>query len=189
MTLVASYSPLQILMNVVQDYTTVMWTHSVQIFPEALSAIVGLGLKGMESNAHPYPQSQYQVSIVYTRIKLMFYTIIILLPLIWSIATACMHHDSFVSQHSVCYMYSNVLPLLSLSNLLDESLHNPVIPNECLDGTHDCDINAICTDTMSGFTCTCRTGYIGDGRVCVLPSKLRTCMYVCHQATIIEALQ
>lgn len=112
---------------------------------------------------------------------------IILLPLIWTIATACMHHDSFVSQHSVCY--SNVLPLLSLSNLLDESLHNPVIPNECLDGTHDCDINAICTDTMSGFTCTCRTGYIGDGRVCVLPSKLRTCMYVCHQATIIEALQ
>ncbi len=182
MTLIASYSPLQILMNVVQDYTTVMWTHSVQIFPEALSAIVGLGLKGMESNAHPYPQSQYQVSIVYTRINVLLYCCH------WyELATACMHHDSFVSQHSVCY--SNVLPLLSLSNLLDESLHNPVIPNECLDGTHDCDINAICTDTMSGFTCTCRTGYIGDGRVCVLPSKLRTCMYVCHQATIIEALQ
>lgn len=41
---------------------------------------------------------------------------IILLPLIWTIATACMHHDSFVSQHSVCY--SNVLPLLSLSKFV-----------------------------------------------------------------------
>ncbi len=54
-------------MNVVQDYyTTVMRMQYVQTSPEALNAIVGLVLKGMELNvlSFPYPRSHYQVSVV-----------------------------------------------------------------------------------------------------------------------------
>ena len=35
--------------------------------------------------------------------------------------------------------------------------------DECLDGTHNCDVNANCTDTVGSFECTCVAGYAGDG--------------------------
>jgi hypothetical protein len=38
--------------------------------------------------------------------------------------------------------------------------------NECAGGTHDCNANATCTDTVEGFACTCNTGYAGNGDVC-----------------------
>ncbi|VDP47104.1 unnamed protein product, partial [Soboliphyme baturini] len=31
---------------------------------------------------------------------------------------------------------------------------------------NDCDRNADCLETAEGFKCTCRSGYIGDGRTC-----------------------
>jgi len=38
----------------------------------------------------------------------------------------------------------------------------------CKDGTQDCDANAICANKDKGlFTCTCKTGYSGDGKTCV----------------------
>ena len=39
----------------------------------------------------------------------------------------------------------------------------PVFVDECADGSHNCDANAICTDTDNGFTCECIHGYEGDG--------------------------
>ena len=39
--------------------------------------------------------------------------------------------------------------------------------DECECGTHDCDENAICTNTIGSYDCTCREGYIGDGRTCI----------------------
>ena len=39
--------------------------------------------------------------------------------------------------------------------------------NECADNTHDCDVNASCDDTADGFTCSCNTGFTGDGETCV----------------------
>lgn len=38
--------------------------------------------------------------------------------------------------------------------------------DECSDGTAGCDVNATCTNTPGGFTCTCNDGYMGDGTVC-----------------------
>ena len=36
--------------------------------------------------------------------------------------------------------------------------------NECL--TSPCSPNAQCIDTIGSFTCTCNTGYIGNGVTC-----------------------
>eukprot|EP00961_Rhodomonas_salina_P251183 3396208-Rhodomonas_salina.1 len=39
-------------------------------------------------------------------------------------------------------------------------------PDECMRGTHDCDVNAMCSDTVGSFTCACNAGYDGDGLAC-----------------------
>ena len=36
--------------------------------------------------------------------------------------------------------------------------------DECKLGSHDCDANAICTNTPGRFVCSCKPGYKGDGR-------------------------
>ena len=38
--------------------------------------------------------------------------------------------------------------------------------NECTEGTHDCSINAKCTNTDGAFDCECSHGYQGDGFQC-----------------------
>ena len=36
--------------------------------------------------------------------------------------------------------------------------------NECVEGLHDCDPNAVCDNTVGSYNCTYRPGLIGDGR-------------------------
>ena len=38
--------------------------------------------------------------------------------------------------------------------------------DECIEGTDDCDDNAVCTNTEGSFTCECESGYTGNGRIC-----------------------
>ena len=39
--------------------------------------------------------------------------------------------------------------------------------NECIEeATHNCDTNAKCENTDGGFTCSCNSGYAGNGTVC-----------------------
>jgi len=38
--------------------------------------------------------------------------------------------------------------------------------NECEDGTHLCDPNATCTNTIGSQDCTCNVGYYGFGQTC-----------------------
>ena len=39
--------------------------------------------------------------------------------------------------------------------------------DECASSTHDCDANAVCSNTSPGFGCECNEFYEGDGRTCV----------------------
>lgn len=38
--------------------------------------------------------------------------------------------------------------------------------DECKERTHNCDENAVCTNTIGGFECTCCEGFNGDGTTC-----------------------
>ena len=39
--------------------------------------------------------------------------------------------------------------------------------NECVTLTHNCDVNAKCTDTGGSYTCKCVDGYTGNGTQCI----------------------
>ena len=38
--------------------------------------------------------------------------------------------------------------------------------DECTLGTHNCDANAICTNTIRSFSCKCNAGFTGNGQTC-----------------------
>ena len=39
--------------------------------------------------------------------------------------------------------------------------------NECaMASTNDCSANAYCQNTLGSFTCTCKSGFTGDGKTC-----------------------
>ncbi|KAL9978444.1 hypothetical protein ACROYT_G015958 [Oculina patagonica] len=38
--------------------------------------------------------------------------------------------------------------------------------DECSSGSHKCDMNAKCNNTVGSYNCTCKEGYTGDGRSC-----------------------
>ena len=48
--------------------------------------------------------------------------------------------------------------------------------DECLNGTHNCDINAYCTNADGSFNCTCNPGYMGNGTHCQGESLAYTIM-------------
>ena len=38
--------------------------------------------------------------------------------------------------------------------------------DECLSGTHGCDVNAECNNTLGSYKCTCKDGFQGNGTKC-----------------------
>ena len=44
--------------------------------------------------------------------------------------------------------------------------------NECTAGSHTCDVNAVCINTVDSFDCTCQEGFDGDGTICASKPKL-----------------
>ena len=58
------------------------------------------------------------------------------------------------------------MPTEAPTTLAENSTEPEAEVDECAEGTHDCDVNAKCTNTDGNYTCTCRAGYSGDGRTC-----------------------
>ena len=38
--------------------------------------------------------------------------------------------------------------------------------DECLLNIHDCSVNADCSNNLGSYSCKCRDGFSGDGKVC-----------------------
>ena len=38
--------------------------------------------------------------------------------------------------------------------------------DECSDGTHNCDVNADCNNTLGSYKCSCKHGFHGNGTNC-----------------------
>src|SRR5262245_44036235 len=63
-----------------------------------------------------------------------------------------------------------------------------IVENECLLGTHDCDVKALCRDLEIGFTCECPPGLIDrssnlpqrPGRVCQVEARCPS-ITECHR--------
>ena len=39
--------------------------------------------------------------------------------------------------------------------------------DECINGLHNCDENANCSNNDGGFQCVCKDGYFGNGTICL----------------------
>lgn len=39
--------------------------------------------------------------------------------------------------------------------------------DECLNASHNCDERGNCTNTIGSYLCSCKEGYIGDGKSCI----------------------
>ncbi|XP_073231337.1 E-selectin-like [Porites lutea] len=52
--------------------------------------------------------------------------------------------------------------------------------DECDSDSYDCGINAVCQNTASSYTCTCKAGYTGDGRTCVDLNECSSNSDICH---------
>ena len=50
--------------------------------------------------------------------------------------------------------------------------------NECTANTHNCHSDATCSNTHGSFTCTCNTGFSGNGMTCT--GKLCLLVFLCY---------
>ena len=41
------------------------------------------------------------------------------------------------------------------------------VVDDCVSGSHDCDLNAVCTTSQASYSCSYNSGYIGNGNTCI----------------------
>ena len=61
----------------------------------------------------------------------------------------------------ICQIY-----FFFLFSVLNDSFRIYTDIDECYVGTHDCDVNANCSNIIGSYDCTCKTSYFGNGRQC-----------------------
>ena len=61
------------------------------------------------------------------------------------------------------FVHYNLTKLFDL--LVENDIFSLADVNECAT-MNDCDMNAVCNDTIGNFTCTCNDGYTGNGFSC-----------------------
>lgn len=47
------------------------------------------------------------------------------------------------------------------------NINLPVDIDECTEKTHNCHLNATCSNTVGSFVCKCESGFRGDGVECI----------------------
>ena len=81
------------------------------------------------------------------------------------LALMCVH---FVLWRASISATASILSAITSTNIYRDSvisfLHTDI--NECLRGTDQCSKNATCSDTIGSYTCSCNTGFSGDGFNC-----------------------
>ena len=60
--------------------------------------------------------------------------------------------------------------------------------DECVEGLDDCDVNALCTDTVGSFTCDCLDGFVGNGITCAGTSSFTSVTENCKIAWVRRSL-
>ena len=58
--------------------------------------------------------------------------------------------------------------------------------DECQLMTHDCSVHAACANTEGSFTCTCKTGYLGSGKICT--GKMQSMQFISQGNTDSDVL-
>ena len=67
------------------------------------------------------------------------------------------------------------------------SVLNVLDVNECTNGTHNCDNNASCQNSVGSFNCSCNPGYDGNGTTCFGMAFIEC--YVYNSLGILQILQ
>ena len=68
--------------------------------------------------------------------------------------------NSYIILHSCILIFQNDFQITFFKNLLFIDI------NECETGSNDCDVNANCSNSDGSFSCRCKAGFHGDGKVC-----------------------
>ncbi|CAH3133210.1 unnamed protein product [Porites lobata] len=56
--------------------------------------------------------------------------------------------------------------------------------DECTTGSHSCDVNSVCQNTVGSYKCSCNAGYTGDGKPCNDIDECSTNSHSCDVNTV-----
>ena len=61
--------------------------------------------------------------------------------------------------HCLIYIYDD----FDVNTVATNTFYSDV--NECGSPSHNCDVNALCTNTLASYECSCKVGFSGNGTI------------------------